>query len=107
MEAEERVHLSRMSASNRENGWHSAYQMPDGRVAIEWVEYRDPAPYDHATTLVVQAVHVERLMESLAASGDKRPAPEVLATTFDSYWSAKSYFEAFGIPHNKQVNFNP
>ena len=61
---DDRHELSR----DEQGGWHRVYRGEGGELVVEWLEYRDPAPYDHATRLIFSGKEEDDLRQSLGVS---------------------------------------
>ena len=102
-EQSEKVELS----GSRTSGWHSAYRRSDHQLVIEWLEYQDPAPYDHATKIIFTAEQELALMRSYGltdAAGSKTAA---LADRFTTYWAVRAYADQHSLAYASEVDFHP
>ena len=89
------------------SGWHSAYKRPDDQLVVEWLEYRDPAPYDHATRLIFSAEREGRLRRLLGVEGARISTPAALAEHFQDYWSVREYADGHALEYEAEVDFEP
>ena len=89
----------------RSFGWHSAYRRADGALAVEWLEYQDPAPYDHATKIVFNEDQETRLGEALGT--DRQGVISTLAERFTTYWAVRAFADAHAVDYQAEVDFLP
>ena len=74
---------------------------------VEWLEYRDPAPYDHATMIVFSDAQEIALRASLGVADVERPTPAALAERFKTYWAVRAYADEHGLEYTYEVDFQP
>ena len=90
-----------------QGGWHSVYRGEDGELVVEWVEYRDPAPYDHVTRLVFSSEEEAALRGSLGVSDAETSTPAALAERFATYWAVRAHADAHALSYATDVDFQP
>lgn len=89
------------------SGWHSAYTRPDGQLVVEWLEDRDPAPYDHTTRIIFSTKQERRLRTLLGVEEPRISTPAALAEHFQDYWSVREYADAHSLQYEAEVDFQP
>ena len=89
----------------RSSGWHSVYRRADGALVVEWLEYQDPAPYDHATKLGFKAEQEAKLGEALGLNGTAMIS--TLAERFTTYWAVRAFTDANAVGYQAEVDFMP
>jgi hypothetical protein len=87
--------------------YHRVYRAADGRLTIEWEESRDPAPYDHADTIVFDGPQESLLRVALGESDPARDMASVIADRFETYWAVRKFADAHGITYEHHVDFSP
>ena len=105
--SETKVALSGTAAEAARRSWHSAYRAEDGCLCVEWVEYRDPAPYDHATGLRFSSSEEQALVAELGERFDPHQTLALTADLFATYFDVRQYIEAHNLPHSTFVDFDP
>jgi len=76
-------------------------------LVVEWEEYRDPAPYDHADTLSFSAEQEAALRVALQLAESEKPTTVALAERFQTYWEIRDFAEAHGVAFAHHVDFSP
>ena len=92
---------------DEQGGWHSVYRGEDGELVVEWLEYRDPAPYDHATRLIFSDEQEAALRRSLGVSDAETSTPAALAGRFDTYWAVRAHADTHALSYATDVDFQP
>ena len=95
-----------LGGSKRE-GWHTAYRGASGELVVEWLEYCDPAPYDHATSIAFAPDQELALMAALAPEGSAVSTLALLSLTFNTYWAVREFADSHQIGYDRRVDFNP
>jgi hypothetical protein len=103
--------MTRVRLSDNEKGnAHSAYFDEEGRLVVEWYEFSEKAPYEHATMLIFNQVEQEALAGALGVPPEKQIGEALLVAIrerFDSYFAVRKFADQKRLPYKWHVNFWP
>lgn len=102
-----KVALRGTPAEAARRSWHSVCRADDGSLCVDWVEYRDPAPYDHVTGLRFTASEEQALVEKLGHRFDPDRTLQLLAAHFATYFDVRKFVQAHILSHSTFVDFDP
>jgi hypothetical protein len=97
----------KMRGDSSRGSHQRVYRTPDNRLIIEWEEYSDPAPYDHANTIAFNTREEGSLREALGEPDATRDMTSLNAQRFDTYWDVRKFADKHGIPYKHNVDFSP